>query len=45
VFVIYPLSWNQRIYVCELEEQELSIEVSYKERAAVTATRGFKESR
>ena len=21
VFVIYPLSWNQRVYVCELEEQ------------------------
>ena len=21
MFVIYPLSWNQRIYVCELEEQ------------------------
>jgi hypothetical protein len=45
VFVIYPLSWNQRIYVCELEEQELSIEVRYKERAAGTVNKGFKESR
>lgn len=45
VFVIYPLSWNQRVYVCELEEQELSTDVRYKERAAVTANRGSKESR
>ena len=45
MFVIYPLSWNQRVYVRELEEQELSTDVRYKERAAVTANRGSKESR
>lgn len=31
--------------MCELEEQELSTDVRYKERAAVTANRGSKESR